>query len=145
MRLWTLDFKYLDRAGLVALWRETLLAKKVLSGQTKGYKCHPQLDRFRDNPQLINNYLLSIWHEANERGYRFDKTKVGDTVPANKIKRIKTPTGQVLFEWIHLFNKLEKRDPKKNQKNMDVHMNAIGVCEIFEITDDLDRAEWERT
>jgi len=30
MRLWTIHPKYLDRQGLLALWREALLAQKVL-------------------------------------------------------------------------------------------------------------------
>jgi len=38
MRLWTIHPKYLDAKGLVALWRETLLAKHVLEGKTPGYK-----------------------------------------------------------------------------------------------------------
>jgi len=29
--------KYLDRSGLITLWREALLAQKVLEGKTKGY------------------------------------------------------------------------------------------------------------
>ena len=35
MRLWSLHPKYLDARGLVALWREGLLAQAVLKGQTK--------------------------------------------------------------------------------------------------------------
>lgn len=38
MRLWTLHPKYLDPKGLVALWRETLLAQRVLAGRTRGYR-----------------------------------------------------------------------------------------------------------
>ncbi|OAD21125.1 DNA-(apurinic or apyrimidinic site) lyase / pyrimidine dimer DNA glycosylase, partial [Candidatus Thiomargarita nelsonii] len=38
MRLWSLHPKYLDPKGLVALWRETLLAQKVLLGETRGYR-----------------------------------------------------------------------------------------------------------
>ena len=60
MRLWSIHFKYLDSKGLVALWREAFLAKKVLEGKTKGYKNHPQLERFRNssNPiSSINSYL----------------------------------------------------------------------------------------
>ncbi|HKX52383.1 MAG TPA: pyrimidine dimer DNA glycosylase/endonuclease V [Nitrosospira sp.] len=37
MRLWTLHPRYLDTKGLVAAWREALLAQKVLSGLTSGY------------------------------------------------------------------------------------------------------------
>lgn len=47
MRLWSLHPKYLDTIGLVALWREALLAKHVLAGLTKGYKNHSQLTRFK--------------------------------------------------------------------------------------------------
>ncbi len=47
MRLWSLHPKYLDRQGLLAVWREGLLAQKVLQGKTKGYKNHPQLKRFQ--------------------------------------------------------------------------------------------------
>ncbi len=36
MRIWTLHPQYLDRQGLVALWREGLLAQEVLRGQTRG-------------------------------------------------------------------------------------------------------------
>lgn len=32
MRLWSLHPSYLDAVGLVALWREGLLARKVLQG-----------------------------------------------------------------------------------------------------------------
>lgn len=48
MRIWSLHPKYLDTKGLVALWRETLLAQHVLSGKTKRYKNHPQLARFKN-------------------------------------------------------------------------------------------------
>jgi len=47
MRLWSLHPSYLDPQGLVAVWREGLLAQAVLRGQTTGYTRHPQLARFR--------------------------------------------------------------------------------------------------
>ena len=37
MRLWTIHPRYLDSRGLVALWRESLLARAVLRSQTRGY------------------------------------------------------------------------------------------------------------
>ncbi|WP_343214776.1 pyrimidine dimer DNA glycosylase/endonuclease V, partial [Dokdonella sp.] len=40
MRLWSLHPRYLDPQGLVALWREALLAKAVLRGETRGYTQH---------------------------------------------------------------------------------------------------------
>ncbi len=46
MRLWSVHPRYLDRAGLTACWREALLAQKVLTGTTRGYRRHPQLERF---------------------------------------------------------------------------------------------------
>ncbi|MFO7790471.1 MAG: pyrimidine dimer DNA glycosylase/endonuclease V, partial [Bacteroidales bacterium] len=78
MRIWSLHPQYLDAKGLVALWRETLLAKHVLEGITKGYKHHPQLMRFRqvEKPaDAIHYYLEIVWEEAGKRNYNFDKNK----------------------------------------------------------------------
>ncbi len=110
MRLWSLHPKYLDAAGLVALWREALLAKKVLQGRTKGYRFHPQLVRFEEHPQpvaSINRYLHEIWRESERRGYTFDKRKIGIT---RKVRRIPVTTGQIAFELHHLLRKLRKRN-----------------------------------
>jgi len=79
MRLWSLHPKYLDSKGLVALWREALLAKNVLEGKTKGYKNHPQLLRFKElNDPVggINQYLTAVYEEALERGYHFNRSKI---------------------------------------------------------------------
>jgi hypothetical protein len=79
MRIWTIHPKYLDRIGLVALWRETLLAKHVLEGKTKGYKNHPQLNRFKntDNPvDSINQYLTIVYQDSVKRGFHFNKDKI---------------------------------------------------------------------
>lgn len=126
MRLWSLHPKYLDAKGLVALWRETLLAKNVLEGKTKGYKNHPQLDRFKASPKpidAINYYLKSIWSEAVSRDYNFDKRKFIDL---NNIDQINVTTGQLEFEEKHLLKKLEVRDTKKyneiiNINNFETH------------------------
>ena len=112
VRLWTLHPKYLDSRGLVALWREALLAKAVLSERTRGYKYHPQLLRFRSHPQprrAINFYLAQVLAEAVARGYSFDLKKVG---PVRRVARIPVPSGQVEFEWQHLMKKLRRRAPK---------------------------------
>ena len=82
MRLWSLHPKYLDPQGLVALWREALLARAVLQGKTKGYKHHPQLRRFQESPsprRYIAAYLKEVHAEATRRGYRFDGKKIGRT------------------------------------------------------------------
>ncbi len=113
MRLWSLHPKYLDSKGMVALWRESLLAKKVLSGNTKGYKNHPQLKRFKDSsdPLAAINYYLSVLHtEAHTRGYNFDIGKISDY---NNTPLINVTSGQLNFETEHLFNKLQIRDPLK--------------------------------
>jgi hypothetical protein len=111
MRLWSLHPKYLDPQGLVALWREALLAQAVLRGKTKGYKHHPQLERFSSHasPRLaINAYLGSIYEEAASRGYEFDRRKIG---PIRAVTRISVPGGQLRHEWKHLLQKLSVRSP----------------------------------
>ena len=113
MRLWTLHPKYLDPQGLVALWREALLAQKVLSGATKGYRHHPQLIRFRQHPAplaAMAAYLGEIHLEALERGYSFDAAKIGQAPPAGQIEET---MAQLLFEWAHLKVKLKARNPKR--------------------------------
>jgi hypothetical protein len=111
MRLWSLSPKYLDRSGLLAVWREGLLAKKVLEGKTKGYKNHPQLDRFkesRDRLSYIKAYLSGLVAEAERRGYNFQAAKAG--LLKKKLKTIKVNSGQVAYEFSHLLRKLESRN-----------------------------------
>jgi hypothetical protein len=111
MRLWSLHFKYLDAPGLVALWREALLARAVLRGETSGYKHHPQLDRFKAQAQprsSINAYLAGVHAEALVRGYSFDSTKIG---PVRPVARIAVTIGQISHEWEHLLLKLKTRSP----------------------------------
>lgn len=110
MRLWSLHPKYLDAKGLVALWRESLLAKNVLEGKTKGYKNHPQLIRFKEmeNPvEAIHQYLAEIWEEADRRGYKFDPSKINGNFTTQKMK---VNEGQIDYEFMHLLRKLEIRD-----------------------------------
>lgn len=111
MRLWSLHPKYLDAKGLVALWREGLLAQAVLKGQTRGYTRHPQLQRFQQCPDPIgalSAYLRSVLEEALQRGYRFDESKIAPPLPA---KVLEVTRGQLLYEWRHLTQKLQGRDP----------------------------------
>src|SRR4029079_3775452 len=93
MRLWSVHPKYLDARGLVALWREALLAQAVLRGRTKGYRHHPQLHRFWANTaprSAINAYLACVLQEATARGYSFDRSKVG---PVRKQAEIPVTAG----------------------------------------------------
>ena len=111
MRLWSLHPKYLDPPGLVALWREALLAKAVLRGETRGYRHHPQLLRFSSHPQprlAINAYLAAVHAEATQRGYRFDHSKLGAVLA---VEPIAVSSGQLAHEWSHLQDKLSARSP----------------------------------
>ncbi len=113
MRLWSLDPQYLDTKGLVALWRESLLAKKVLRGLTKGYKHHPQLMRFKaqkNSLQAIDRYLMGVYIESTKRGFAFNRKKIGKRFSR---KRINVTRGQLEYELIHLRKKLKKRNREK--------------------------------
>jgi len=113
MRLWSLHPELLDTKGLVTLWREALLAKKVLQGKTKGYRHHPQLERFKKAKKplsAINFYLREVWLEAERRGHDFDRKKIGAIASRQKSKVKK---GQLEFEFEHLKEKLRKRAPSK--------------------------------
>jgi hypothetical protein len=111
MRLWTVHPKCLDTKGLVAVWREALLAQAVLRGRTGGYRHHPQLDRFRQHPSPLGSiaeYLRAVAAEARTRGYRFDGAKISR---ARCAEPIPVARGQLAYEWEHLLAKLRTRDP----------------------------------
>jgi hypothetical protein len=113
MRLWTLHPKYLDAKGLVALWREALLAQAVVLGRTKGYRHHPQLHRFlaADNPAAaLATYLAAVHAESVARGYHFDAGKIG---PERLFRLLPETRGQLRHEWAHLRRKLRDRDPAR--------------------------------
>ncbi len=111
MRLWTVHPRYLDPQGLVAAWREALLAQKVLAGQTRGYRNHPQLLRFRsaaDPLAAIATFLHELAAEAARRGYTFDVTKI---VGGRGRLKLRETRGQLDYEWAHLRRKLRARAP----------------------------------
>lgn len=110
MRLWTLHPKYLDARGLVALWREALLAQAVLGRTGGGYARHPQLARFRRCRRptcAIAEYLRAIHAESALRGYRFEATRIGR---GRDRRAIRATRGQLRYEWTHLLAKLRRRD-----------------------------------
>lgn len=116
MRLWSVHPKYLDPQGLVALWREALLARAVLTGQARGYSHHPQLHRFLSHAtprRAISAYLGAVHSEAVRRGYAFDRSKVGQVRP---VQRISVTEGQLAYEWEHLLRKLAHRSPQHYRK-----------------------------
>jgi len=120
MRLWTLHPKYLDPQGLVALWREALLAQAVLKGETIGYRHHPQLLRFKRHAAplaAIATYLRAVHAEALARDYRFDAAKINRHHTRVQLSESR---GQLAYEWLHLRAKLSARSPDRLRQWKDV-------------------------
>lgn len=143
MRLWTIHPSYLDSKGLVALWRESLLAQNVLQGKTRGYTNHPQLLRFKEcgNPLgAIAEYLMSIFFESERRGYHFDRGKIKN---GNFGDLIDVSDSQVEFELNHLAGKLKIRDILFYEKLLLVPFCEILINPLFhKIEGDLE--SWEK-
>lgn len=123
MRIWSLHPSLLDRRALVACWRETLLAQKVLRGLTRGYTNHPQLIRFRAHPQpleAVAAYLSGLADEADARGYSFNRALIGagedsadkEENPYASVALIPVPLGQLEYELAFLQHKVAGRDPE---------------------------------
>jgi hypothetical protein len=122
MRIWSLHPQYLDPQGLVACWREALLARAVLRNETRGYRNHPQLDRFRaaENPlAALEAYLWELWEEGTRRGYRFDVDKLGERLD---VAPLPVTDGQLRHELAHLRAKLAKRSPAWCEKLHELEM-----------------------
>jgi hypothetical protein len=116
LRLWSLHPCYLDAKGLVACWREGLLARKVLKGETKGYKNHPQLERFKaqcDPVAVLDSYLLAIFEEATKRGFSFNREKIG---PRFSESRMAVTEAHLNYELRHLKAKLKARDVNRYRR-----------------------------
>jgi hypothetical protein len=144
MRLWSIHPKYLDTKGILALWREGLLAKKVLEGKTRGYIHHPQLVRFKNfqDPILaIESYLYYVYLKAIARGHSFDRAKIKIEDPLSGI--IPVTSGQVRFEFIHLCNKLKKRDLERYKFLCDKDIEVPDVNPVFYLVDG-EIESWER-
>ncbi|WP_314728855.1 pyrimidine dimer DNA glycosylase/endonuclease V [Rothia mucilaginosa] len=141
MRIWSLHPCLLDRRALVACWRETLLAQKVLRGLTRGYTNHPQLIRFRAHPlplEAVAAYLWGLADEADARGYSFNRALIGagedsagknyagkncaDKADKNGADKAENPyasvtlipvaLGQLEYELAFLRHKVAGRDPE---------------------------------
>jgi hypothetical protein len=141
MRLWSLHPSYLDPMGLVALWREALLAQKVLMGETRGYTAHPQLIRFRAHPDplsMIVAYLHGVYDEARNRGYRFDSARIGTAPLCGQVEETK---GQIIHEWAHLLGKLKKRAPALYEEYLRIELP--GAHPLFKIVPG-EKRDWER-
>jgi hypothetical protein len=142
MRLWSLHPRHLDARGLVALWREGLLARAVLCGRTRGYKRHPQIQRFlarRDPVAALDCYLSRVLDEARDRGYEFDASKIR----YNRCRRghATLQAGQLAYEWKHLMKKLMTRDPSRWRAERRRRPEPHGCFRVVPGR----IAEWERT
>lgn len=141
MRLWSLHPKYLDTTGLIALWREALLAQKVIAGRVKAFRNHPQLERFRNSAtpgKAIKNYLMGVWEEAERRGYNFDRSKIGRVYPTS---RIPVARAQLKYEFDLLRTRLKTRDSLKYQELSTVR--KIKCHPIFRLVEG-GIEEWEK-
>ena len=141
MRLWSIHPRHLDSKGLVALWREGLLARKVLMNETRGYKNHPQLERFRAAPdpsRTLEAYLHHVVDEADRRSYRFDRSKLGPRLEDNLLN---VTRGQVSFEHGHLRKKLDVRAPPRAAQLPEA--SAIETHPLFRIIEG-PISSWER-
>ena len=142
MRLWSLHPKYLDTKGLVALWREALLAQEVLRGKTRGYRQHPQLERFKTarNPlSAISAYLSAVHTEAGRRGFKFDALKIG----ARRFRgQLPVTEGQLLYELSHLRKKLALRD-----RDLYMQLKSIECPDAHPLFEKVPGSveKWERT
>lgn len=141
MRLWSIHPRYLDCKGLLALWREGLLAQKVLQGGTRGYTKHPQLIRFLDSDSpvgSIGSYLEEVYKESVRRCYNFNKEKITAERYSGKIR---VTAGQIDFELEHLKKKLKGRDRPAYQKIRE--LKRPGVNPVFKRVKG-EKEEWER-
>jgi hypothetical protein len=95
MRLWSLHPSLLDRAGILALWREALLE---------------WFRRVERPVAAIVTYLWGVYREAGERGYHFDVSKI-----AGAARGVSLPVtrDQLAYEAGHLGRKLLRRDPAR--------------------------------
>ena len=135
MRLWSVHARHLDTVGLVACWREALLAQRVLTGTTRGYRRHAQLERFLPGSalaaesrgtgpdallgaagpddgwpgDLIVAYLHALADEASARGHSYDVARIAG--PRPDVGPVPVTDGQVAHEWALLSRKLAGRSP----------------------------------
>lgn len=143
MRLWSIHPKYLDRQGLLALWREALLAKAVLEGKTRGYVNHPQLKRFKESKEplkAINTYLSFVLAEGVKRKFKFNPERIDQYLVDANLK-IPVTMGQLCYEYNLLINKLLKRDPARTKallKNKTIEPHPLFIVVPGEVE------KWEK-
>lgn len=145
MRIWSLHPSYLDWKGLGALWRETLLAQAVILGKTKGWKNHPQLDRFKYHPEpvkAVGFFLLKVHEEAIRRNYNYNFSKILE--PTEKIGLTSITDGQLRYEYGILMERLQKRTPKKYQENSLIEEDVPRPHPLFRVVEGPPES-WEKS
>lgn len=147
MRLWSIDPSYLDRKALGAVWREALLAQKVLRGESAGYQNHTQLKRFRDCGEdalsAIAEYLKWIYLESQQRNYDFNSNLI-DPRPA-LLRLIPVTAGQLNYEYDLLWNKVAARDQEWLQRMEVLRLDEVVQHPLFAVIEDnWDIEDWEK-
>lgn len=143
MRIWSIHPSYLDWMGLGAQWREGLLAQKVTAGETKGWRNHPQLDRFKQHPkpmEAVGYYLKEIHIESRRRGYNYNYSKI--IYPDASVDPITITKGQIDYEFTILQDRLKIRTPKKFEKNLG--LTELEAHPLFTIVPGLPE-KWEKS
>ncbi len=145
MRLWSIHPGYLDWKGLGALWRESLLAQAVLQGKTKGWKRHPQLDRFKSHRSpisAIGSYMLAILEESRRRGYNYDGSKIDE--PQESVEAIPITDGQLVYELKILMERLEARAPDRFEQLRRIDIDIPIANPVFRVVEG-DVEKWEKS
>ena len=143
MRIWSIHPKYLDWMGLGAQWREGLLAQKVVLGETKGWRNHPQLNRFKEHREPLKAagyYLTEIHAESIRRGYNYNYSKI--LYPVESVEKIALNRGQLQYEFEILQERLSKRVPSKFVENKDTVV--VEPHPLFTVRDGLPEL-WEKS
>ena len=143
MRIWSLHPSYLDWMGLGAQWREALLAQKVTEGKTKGWKNHPQLDRFKYYPkpmEAVGFYLKGIHNESLKRDYKYNYSKI--LYPNTVVDPINLTQGQLHYEFEMLQERLKKRSHEKYEENLGI--TGLRAHSLFKVVPGLPE-KWEKS
>ena len=143
MRIWSLHPSYLDWMGLGAQWREALLAQKVTDGKTKGWRNHPQLDRFKYHlkpMEAVGFYLKELHVESLKRSYNYNYSKIH--YPDAVVDPINLSLGQLQYEFDLLQERLKKRTPKKYEEN--TRIRKLQAHPLFNIVPGLPE-KWEKS
>ncbi|GAB3615525.1 pyrimidine dimer DNA glycosylase/endonuclease V [Okibacterium endophyticum] len=117
--------RYFDRQALTACWREALLAQAVIDDLSRGYSRHPQLERFRAQPEpaaAVGAFLGGILAEADARGYSFAGGKI--RVPGENAPTIAVTDGQLDYEWALLSERMAVRSPRVAERWTHVRLPA---------------------